>query len=256
MRLPILVFNIETTLDLTMGAHLHGLSHLPKEDVQQALNKLRRQETGSDFQRLHLHEISCISGLWVSEKGLRLFSFSQNEYTELEILEKFLSIFEKRLPILVSWNGAQFDLPVILLRAMYYGLSAPRLFDQGEIDQQKRFNNYQNRYHQQHIDLMDSMSMFNRQNFQKLDDIAAFLDLPFRDKMAVSVEVNSEQAVIKTWLIYIRWMLLKGQLTQSDHAKAIQNMIVCLKEQHQHHEFLTHWQAVAKHTALSRTFFS
>lgn len=255
MRLPILVFNIETTLDLTSGAHLHGLSHLAEQDIEQALNKLRRQETGSDFQRLPLHKISCISGLWVDENGLRLFSFSHTTLTELEILEKFLSIFEKRHPILVSWNGAQFDLPVILLRAMYYGLSAPRLFDQGEIDQQRRFNNYQNRYHQQHIDLMDSMSMFNRQNFQKLDDIAAFLGLPFRDKITTPVEVKSEQAVIQTWLIYLRWVLLKGQLTQSQHEEAIQNVIACLKAHTQQHDFLTHWQVVAEHTALSRTFF-
>lgn len=255
MRLPILVFNIETTLDLASGAHLHGLNHLAEQDVEQALNKLRRQDIGSDFQRLPLHKIICISGLWVDEKGIRLFSFCETVLTELEILEKFLSIFEKRHPVLVSWNGVQFDLPVILLRAMHYGLSAPRLFDQGEIDQQRRFNNYQNRYHQQHIDLMDSMSMFNRQNFQKLDDIAAFLGLPFHAKIANSVVAKSEQAVIKTWLIYLRWVLLKGQLTPRHHADGIQAMIAYLSSHEKHHDFLKNWKSVAEHTALSRTFF-
>lgn len=39
--------------------------------------KLRRQDTGSDFQRLSLHEIVCISGLWIDEQGfMKLFSFS------------------------------------------------------------------------------------------------------------------------------------------------------------------------------------
>ncbi|MDG5746545.1 3'-5' exonuclease, partial [Acinetobacter baumannii] len=78
-------------------------------------------------------EIVCISGLWIDESGFRLFSFSREHYSEAEILQKFLSIFDKRHTTLVSWNGSQFDLPVILFRAMYHGLSAPGLFDKGEL---------------------------------------------------------------------------------------------------------------------------
>ncbi|MFI7911570.1 3'-5' exonuclease, partial [Acinetobacter baumannii] len=174
MRFPTLVFDIETLTDLKAGAHLYHLD-LPEADVEQALTKIRRQESGMDFQRLPLHEIVCISGLWIDESGFRLFSFSREHYSEAEILQKFLSIFDKRHPTLVSWNGSQFDLPVILFRAMYHGLSAPGLFDQGELDSQKRFNNYQNRYHHRHIDLMDVMAMFNGRNFQKLDDVACIL---------------------------------------------------------------------------------
>jgi predicted PolB exonuclease-like 3'-5' exonuclease len=137
LRFPILVFDIETLTDLKAGAHLYHLD-LPEADVEQALTKIRRQESGMDFQRLPLHEIVCISGLWIDEKGFRLFSFSQEQNTEAEMLTKFLSIFDKKQPTLISWNGSQFDLPVILFRAMYHGLSASSLFDQGEIDNQKR----------------------------------------------------------------------------------------------------------------------
>lgn len=255
MRLPTLVFNIETKLDVTSGGYFYGLNHLPESDVEQALNKLRRQETGRDFQRLPLHQIRCISGLWVDEKGLRLFSFHDERLTELEILQKFLSIFEKRHPVLVSWNGSQFDLPVILFRAMYYGLSAPSLFDQGEIDQQRRFNNYQNRYHHQHIDLMDSLSMFNRGNFQKLDEITAFLGLPRSRHTAAQYHVKSEQEVVQTWLVYIRWALLKGQLSSTEHQQAVQAVTAYLQQHSEHHDFLQHWQETALQTAFSTTFF-
>ena len=112
MRLPVLTFDIETMTDLRSGAHLYGLD-LPEADLEAALTKLRRQESGMDFQRLALHEIVCISGLWLDDQGqMKLFSFSREQYSEAEILSKFLSIFDKRLPTLVSWNGAQFDLPV------------------------------------------------------------------------------------------------------------------------------------------------
>lgn len=268
MRLPVLVFDIETVTDLKAGAHLHGLEGLSEEDVGHTLTKLRRQESGTDFQRLPLHEIVCISGLWVDEKGFRLFSFSQNDNTETEILQKFLSIFQKRRPVLVSWNGLQFDLPVISYRALYHGLSAPNLFDQGELNQQRRFSNYQNRYHHQHVDLMDVMAVFNGRNFQKLDDVAQFLGLPGkREKISEHIssyiqknawdqlEAYCEGDVLNTWLIYLRWSLLKGQLSSIDHLKAVQQTIEYLTNLSKHQQFLKDWEHSAQSTTFSSTFF-
>lgn len=268
MRLPVLIFDIETITDLKSGAHLYQLD-LTEADTEQALMKLRRQETGSDFQRLALHEIVCISGLWIDEKGsIKLFSFTQQHDSEAEILRKFLSIFDKRHPTLVSWNGSQFDLPVILFRAMYHGLSAPSLFDQGEIDQQKRYNNYQNRYHHRHVDLMDVMAMFNGRNFQKLDDIAHLLGLPgkrgaagyhvpeyIRTQQWQKLSSYCEGDVLNTWLIYIRWLLLKGQLSAEDHRLWVQGTIQYLTTQPQQTEFLTVWQQSSQRTAFSSADF-
>ncbi|QIO05035.1 3'-5' exonuclease [Acinetobacter shaoyimingii] len=269
MRLPVLVFDIETLTDLKSGAHLYGLD-LPEPDLDQALTKLRRQESGTDFQRLPLHEIVCISGLWIDEKGtMKLFSFSQEQYSEAEILQKFLSIFDKRNPTLVSWNGSQFDLPVILYRAMYHGLSAPSLFDQGEIDTQKRYNNYQNRYHHRHIDLMDWMAMFNGRNFQKLDDIAHLLGYPgkrgkagylipeyVRNQQWLEMTSYCEADVLNTWLVYLRFLLLKGQILPEDHRLWIQATIHYLQGQPQQTEFLQVWQTCCKHTDFTSSDFS
>ncbi|MEB3767440.1 3'-5' exonuclease [Acinetobacter sp. MD2] len=268
MRLPILVFDIETITDLHAGAHLYQLQDLADADVASALTKLRRQEADTDFQRLPLHEIVCISGLWVDEKGFKLFSFSQSDNTEAELLQKFLSIFNKRTPILVSWNGLQFDLPVILFRSMLHGLSAPNLFDQGEIDRQKRFSNYQNRYHQQHVDLMDAMAMFNGRNFQKLDDIAQLLGFPGKREGAgylipeqvaqqkwADLTAYCEGDVLNTWLIYLRWMLLKGQLLLEDHQQLTANTIAFLRGQPQHQQFLTNWEKNAQATPFSAAAF-
>lgn len=268
MRFPILVFDIETLTDLKAGAHLYHLD-LPDADVEQALTKIRRQESGSDFQRLPLHEIVCISGLWIDEKGFRLFSFSQEQQSEADMLRKFLSIFDKKQPTLVSWNGTQFDLSVILFRAMYHGLSAPHLFDQGEINSQKRFNNYQNRYHQRHVDLMDVMAMFNGRNFQKLDDIAHILGFPgkrgevgyhvpeyVRTEQWQTLTSYCEGDVLNTWLIYLRWLLLKGQLSQSDHQYWIQVTIEYLQTQPQQAAFLEVWRQSSQHTVFTIPTFA
>ncbi|WP_269914901.1 3'-5' exonuclease [Acinetobacter sp. HY1485] len=268
MRLPVFVFDIETITDLKAGAHLYQLNNLNDDDKTQALNKIRRQDSGSDFQRLPLHQIACISGFWIDEKGMRLFSLSQKDNTEAEILEKFLSVFEKRQPVLVSWNGAQFDLPVILYRAMYHGLSAPSLLDQGEIDQQRRYNNYQNRYHHQHIDLMDALALFNGRNFQKLDDVAHMFgfagkregkgyQVPEQIKQQDWLGLTSycEGNVLNTWFIYLRWLLLKGQLLREDHQDLIKSTQQYLATQPQHEGFLAQWQQSAQSTPFSQTFF-
>lgn len=267
MRFPTLVFDIETLTDLKAGAHLYHLD-LADDDLEQALAKIRRQESGMDFQRLPLHEIVCISGLWIDEQGLKLFSFSQENDAEAEILSKFLSIFDKRHPTLVSWNGSQFDLPVILFRAMYHGLSAPSLFDQGELDTQKRYNNYQNRYHHRHIDVMDVMAMFNGRNFQKLDDIACLFGFPGKRGESgyhVPAYVDNEQwlkltsycegDVLNTWLIYLRWLLLKGQLQRGAHEQWIQATIDYLQHQPQQAEFLDVWRQSAQHTDFTAHYF-
>lgn len=65
MQLPILVFDLETTTDLQAAARLHDLHGLHPEAILQAMQTLRRQESGQEFPRLALHEVVCISGLWI-----------------------------------------------------------------------------------------------------------------------------------------------------------------------------------------------
>lgn len=133
---------------------------------------------------------------------------------------------------------------------MYHGLSAPSLFDQGEIDTQKRYNNYQNRYHQRHVDLMDVMAMFHARHFQKLDDVAHLLGYPgkrgdggyhvpeyVRNQQWSQLTSYCEGDVLNTWLVYIRWLLLKGQLMLPDYQHLVQSTIQYLHTQPQHADF-------------------
>lgn len=231
LGLPVLVFDIETVPDTEAGARLFGLE-LPPDEVALAMNNLRRQEINSDFPRLPLHEVVCISGLWVTDEQIQLFSFSQQDpktgqrFSEKEILSKFLGIFDKRFPTLVSWNGSGFDLPVLMLRAMRHGLSAAGLMDQGERDSKRKFDNYQNRYQSRHTDLMDCLAMFNTRNFQRLDDVAVVMGFPGKQGESgynVSDYVKQDQwtelcqycesDVLNTWLIYLRWQGLRGYLS-------------------------------------------
>lgn len=152
---------------------------------------------------------------------------------------------------------------------MYHGLSAPSLFDQGEIDTQKRYNNYQNRYHNRHVDLMDVMAMFNGRHFQKLDDVAHLLGYPGKRGISgyfVPEYVNTQQwlkltsycegDVLNTWLIFLRWALLKGQISLQDHRLWIQASIHYLQGQAQQHEFLNVWRETSQRTEFTQADFS
>lgn len=264
---PIFVFDIETITDLKMGQHLHELDLSPEATLS-ALQKIRRQESGSDFPRLPLHEVVCISGLWLDENGLKLFSWTQQDLSEQQMLEKFASIFERRKPILVSFNGSHFDLPVIMQRCLYHGVTAKNLFDHGEGNSQKRFDNYQNRYQLRHTDLVDVLANFNIRNFQKLDDVAQMLGYPgrrgvndyqvmtqYQQNQWAQISSHCEGDVLNTWLVYLRWLLVRGFIDKAQHQDWIKDTIHYLKQQPQHDKFLELWKISSQHTNFTQFDF-
>ena len=247
---PILVFDIETVTDLQAGRHLYQLE-LSDEATEAALAKILRQDKGHDFPPLVLHNVVCISGLWIENQEIKLFAWTQEQYTEKQLLQRFVQIFEHQRPILVSWNGSQFDLPVIMQRCLYHGISAAALYDHGEWNRHKRQDNYQNRYQLRHTDLMDVLSQFNLRHIQKLDEIAQFLGFPgkriaqgyhvaqqVKDAQWDEMSAHCEGDVLNTWLIYLRWSLLRGFIDEQAHQLWIEHTIAYLKQQPKQQTYL------------------
>lgn len=129
-----------------------------------------------------------------------------------------VSFLPSYILLLVSWNGAGFDIPVLLYRALHHRLSAPKLFNT-----QAKFS-YLNRYSEAHIDVMDKLSLYNGYNRQKLDTVAALCGYAGKQDtdgtMVVSMVQQGlwqalttycESDVINTWLIYLRYALLTGK---------------------------------------------
>ena len=59
---PILVFDIETMPDIQTGKRLYPeLADLGDDDALTALIALRHAESGTEFMRLPLHKIACLS---------------------------------------------------------------------------------------------------------------------------------------------------------------------------------------------------
>lgn len=215
---PILVFDIETIPDVETGRRLYPeLKDLSDDDALTALIALRQAEAGNDFMRLPLHKIACLSFLWVENGEFSLHSLALDRLTEADILRKFFRAFAKK-PVLVSWNGSGFDVPVLLYRALHHKISAPALFNSANRP------DYLYRYGEMHVDLMDKMSLYNGYSKQKLDTIAALCGFAGKGEIDGSQVVPMVQSgdwqklttycesdVLNTWLIYLRWLILTGK---------------------------------------------
>ncbi len=254
----IFVFDIETVPDVRAGRQLYDLKDLSDQEVAAAMQSIRRQETqgNSDFLRLHLQRIVCISGVLRHRDQLKVWSLGDVHSEEAEIIERFFSGLEKLTPTLVSWNGAGFDLPVLHYRALLHGIAAPRYWEVGEHDNQFKYNNYLNRYHYRHLDLMDVLSAYQARACAPLDDIALLLGFP--GKMGMSgakvwdafsqgkieeIRHYCETDVLNTYLVFLRFELMRGKLTKTQYAaecEVVKNHLRVADKAH-FTEFLTAW---------------
>ncbi len=255
----VFAFDIETIPDVAGGRRLLDLpDSLTDADVAEALFAQRRQATGgSDFLRLHLHRISVISVALRSGDRFRVWSLGDAENDEAEILRRFFEGIERFTPTLVSWNGSGFDLPVIHYRAMLHGIPAPRYWETGATEQSFRWNNYLNRFHDRHTDLMDVLAGYQARANAPLDEIASLCGFP--GKMGMSgarvwdaicngefdrVRDYCETDVLNTYLVYLRFQLIRGHLDAAAYARECALVRETLAEEGRPHfeQFLEAWK--------------
>jgi len=226
-----LVFDIETVPDLEAGRRLLGLDGLSEDDVGLAMMKLRRDETEgrSDFLKPHLHRVVAISVLLSSEGRIRLWSLGEPDAPESELIQRFFDGIERYTPVLVSWNGSGFDLPVLHYRGLFRGCVASRYFETGEHETSFRYNNYLSRFHWRHTDLMDVLAAYQARASASLNDTARLLGLPGKldmDGSAVrerwlagdieGIRDYCETDVINTWLVYLAFQRLRGLISREE----------------------------------------
>lgn len=261
---PVLVFDIETVADVEGARRIYPqLASLNNTDTLAALTSLRVQESGHDFMRLPLQRIVCISALYIKDGQFSLFSLTADKFSEEEILAKFFRAFNdtNSLPQLVSWNGSGFDIPVLIYRAMQYNLSAPWLFEEGERIKNMRFDNYVNRFHTRHLDLMDRFSQYGASRREAMDVVASLYGLPGKTDVDGSMvgdlvanddwqtlSIYCESDVMNTWLIYLRWLRLTGVLAGDVYEQWVSQSREYLNNKTEadgtprHQAFLNDWQ--------------
>jgi len=256
---PTLIFDIETVPD-TQG--LKTLLDLPQEtsaeDVARIAFHQRRQQNGSEFLPLHQHRVVAISCALREGDGFRVWTLGAVDADEKEIIQRFFDGIEKYTPNLVSWNGGGFDLPVLHYRAMIHGVQAPRYWDMGDDDREFKWNNYISRYHTRHLDLMDIMAMYQPRANAPLDGVAQLCGFPGKLGMDgskvwdafVRGEIQAirdycETDVANTYLVFLRFQLMRGLLNPESYAREIALVRDTLHSYNGKHwqEFLAAWPA-------------
>jgi len=238
----ILVFDIETIPDTDSGSALYDLQGLSAAETAKALFALRQAKTGSDFLPHHLQKIIAISLVLRQGSTLKVWSLGEESSDEKELISRFFTGIEKYTPTLVSWNGGGFDLPVLHYRALLHGISAGSYWEVGEREQSFRWNNYLNRFHYRHLDLMDVLAAYQNRAYAPLDEIATMLGFP--GKMGMSgakvwdeylsgnlqgIRNYCETDVLNTYCVYLRFELMRGLLKPDDYTAEIEKLVAYLE---------------------------
>lgn len=260
------VFDIETIPDADAAKNLLGLETNNKEELRQALTDyhLKITDGKNSFLRQPFQKIVAISFLQAdivrdgngSEKYIlnEIRSGGELGSSEEELVKGFFSYLKKQPPRIVSFNGKNFDLPVLKYRAIKYGIAAPWLYKMGD-----KWNNYNQKYSLDwHCDLIDAFSDFGASARVKMNELCAVFNLPgklgidgsmvteyYDAKKLSEIRDYCETDVANTYLLYLHYQHHTGTLGHENFLQAQEDLARYLAsegEERKHFaEFLTEW---------------
>lgn len=251
----VLTFDIETIPDLELLRRHYGepeanLEQLAEIAQQEALEK---SDGRSDFLPVIMHQVVAISVVLRTADKLIIKSRVVPESSEKEAVEKFFGLIDKYRPVLVSWNGNGFDLPVLNLRALRHNIVAETYWSGPDGD---KWNQYTSRYHGAHQDVMDLLAQFNARSNSKLELTALSCGLPgklgYGGDQVLPMYLNQqyhdigkycELDTLNTYLLWLRFRQLAGKLTPQHYTEEctlVEQTLTASKEEH-HKQFLEQW---------------
>jgi 3'-5' exonuclease len=237
---PIAAFDIETIPDPDVGRRVMGLQGSDREVVQAMVEQRESETEGrSQYPQLPFHRVVIVGIAWLdpATKRFKLGTVAGDAMDEKAILEGFFNMLARshKPPRLVSWNGGGFDVPVMRYRAMLHGIQAPEFYrKEGEW----KWNNYHNRYHDMHVDLMQVLAGFGASTFQSLERVCSLLGIPAKEFIQAplyehvldddvdTVKEYCKLDCLSTLLVFLNWTLHTGQLSRD----MLSEFLVVIKE--------------------------
>jgi predicted PolB exonuclease-like 3'-5' exonuclease len=255
---PVLAFDIETVPDVAGIRKLHSLpADLADVEVAEVAFQKRRAQTGSDFLPSHLQKVVVISCVLRNEQGIRIFSIGEPEVDEAVAIQRFFEGLNQYVPMLVSWNGRGFDVPVLVARGLIHGVTAACFWDTGNDNKDFRFSNYINRYHDRHVDVMDALSIYGAGRPGPLDEVARLAGFPgklgvggaevwrsYREGGMAQIRNYCEADCLNTYLLFLRFQMMRCALTPAQYADECAQLRAVLEKRSEPHwrEFLSLWK--------------
>ncbi len=261
------VFDIETIPDLKAARNLLDMKNASSAEVREAIIKYHLDLTDqkNSFLRQPFHQVVAISFLEAEivrdfsgqefYKIIDIRSGGDLEALEADLIKGFFSHLKKNFSRLVSFNGKNFDLPVLKYAAMKNDIEAAWLYKSGD-----KWNNYNQRYSLDwHCDLADAFSDFGSSARVKMNELCAAFNLPgkigvdgsmveefFNQNRLAEIRNYCETDVLNTYLLYLTYQHHNGSMSRNSFFKAKEDLEKFLAENSQNKphfdEFLQEWQ--------------
>ncbi len=234
----ICIFDCETIPDADLVRRQFQLEGDDLEVTEQAFS-LQEEKSGSAFLPVPFHQVVAISAVISNDFGAFEKVNSIEGETEEEMLTQFLQFIDRHNPKLVSFNGRNFDIPMLMIRAMKYNLSCPAFYEKENQDLNKsKWDNYRYRFSDRfHVDLMDHISEFGAVRGLKLDLLCNMANIPgkfdvsgdqvhklYYEGKLEAIKEYCESDVLNTYWLYLKYELLKGNLIMDDYLRYLQTM--------------------------------
>ncbi len=237
----ICIFDCETIPDIDLILQTFETSKESELDIIKEALEQYSQEKNTTFLPLPYHKVVTLSAVITDEFGrfIKVGDFGEGQDDEESIIRHFFRFVEEKNPKLVSFNGRGFDMPMLLIRAMRYNISFPAWFDQSNpMLNKSKWENYRQRYAEHfHMDLLDSMGSFGAVRNLKLDTLCTMagipgkydvsgdqvLDLYYEGKLDI-IKEYCQSDVLNTYWLYLKYELLRGDLTLPDYYNFLQIM--------------------------------
>jgi 3'-5' exonuclease len=223
------IFDIETRVDKQLLNRVF-FAHDNISDGEAYLRFREELRTrGGDFFPLTLHvpisiAIGDVSGSHIlrSVETLRVPCDSEEG-----LVREFWTRLEDFRGCLISFNGRRFDLPVLELAAMRWGISAPHYFDDSDSPRSRDAL-------ERHLDLCEYLTNFGEVGLRGgMDLLLKMLGLPGKPAMngAMVQEYYDSQRleeihhycradVVQTYFLFLRVELMRGRLDQASYQAA------------------------------------
>jgi len=232
------VFDCETIPDIDLVKQNYEITQDDNILICEEAFFAQEEKTGSSFLPIPFHQVVTISAVIADDYGnfVKVGTFKGNEE---RIISDFFKFIEKQKPKLISFNGRNFDLPMLFIRALKYNLSVPAYFDNSN-----KWENYRSRYSENfHIDLIEVLGSYGAARGLKLDVIAQMAGLPgkfdvhgdevyklYFDGEIKKIEEYCESDVLNTYWLWLKYELLKGNILKSDYYSIINEMAKKLED--------------------------
>jgi predicted PolB exonuclease-like 3'-5' exonuclease len=153
---------------------------------------------------------------------------------EAGMMGDFAEFMAKWRPHVVTWNGRCFDLPVLALRALRFGLNFGWYY---------RGDGYRYRYSEEgHLDLADVISDHGAARMTSLDGAARLIGLPGKDGVdgsqveglflagqLESLRHYCLSDVAQTAFVFLRYRLVSGLIDREVYRRAATGMLASLE---------------------------